>query len=129
MGLLDSVAGAVLGKVMGDKGATAQAATEMLRQHGGLGGLLEKFKHHGLGDLVSSWIGTGQNLPVSAEQIANVIGSSAIAEMATKFGLDSETLSAQIAEHLPSVIDKLTPDGEVNTQSSHLLSTLLGMLK
>lgn len=129
MGLFDSVAGAVLGKVMGDKGAAAQVAAEMFNQNGGITGILDKFKQGGLGDQAASWVGKGENLPVSAEQISSVIGSGAIAEMANKFGLDPETLSAQIAEHLPTVIDKLTPDGEVNEKSSNLLSTVLGMLK
>jgi uncharacterized protein YidB (DUF937 family) len=129
MGLFDSVAGAVLGKMMGDKGGVAQVAMEMLNQQGGLSGVLDKFKEGGLGDLAASWVGKGENLPISAEQISSVIGSGAIAEMASKFGLDPETLSAQIAEHLPTVIDKLTPDGEVNENSGNLLSTVLGMLK
>jgi len=129
MGLFDSVAGAVLGKMMGDKGGVAQVAMEMFNQNGGLSGVLDKFKEGGLGDLAASWVGKGENLPISAEQISSVIGNGAIAEMAAKFGIDPETLSAQIAEHLPTVIDKMTPDGEVNENSGNLLSTVLGMLK
>jgi uncharacterized protein YidB (DUF937 family) len=129
MGLFDSVAGAVLGKMMGDKGGMAQVAMEMFNQNGGLNGILDKFKEGGLGELAASWVGKGENLPISAEQISSVLGNGAIADMAAKFGIEPETLSAQIAEHLPTVIDKMTPDGEVNDNSGNLLSTVLGMLK
>ena len=130
MGLLDSVAGAVLGKVMGgSQGGMAQIALDMFNQNGGLGGVLDKFKAGGLGDAAASWVGTGANLPVSADQISSVLGSGAIAEMAAKFGIDPATLSAQIAEHLPTVVDKLTPNGEVEAESGGLLSSVLGMLK
>ncbi|MES1986933.1 MAG: YidB family protein, partial [Pseudomonadota bacterium] len=88
-----------------------------------------KFKQGGLGELATSWVGTGENLPISAEQISSVLGSGAIAEMAAKFGITPEVLSNQIAQHLPSVIDKMTPNGEVNPDSGSLLSTVLGMLK
>jgi uncharacterized protein YidB (DUF937 family) len=129
MGLFDNVAGAVLGKMMGDKGGMAQIALDMFNQNGGLGGILDKFKEGGLAEQAASWVGKGENMPISAEQLSSVLGSDAIADMAEKFGVSPETLSAQIAEHLPTVIDKMTPDGEVNAGSGNLLSTVLGMLK
>jgi uncharacterized protein YidB (DUF937 family) len=129
MGLLDGIAGQVLGKMMGDKGGMAQIALEMFNQNGGLTGILDKFKEGGLAEQAASWVGKGENMPISAEQISSVLGNSAIAEMATKFGIDPDTLSNKIAEHLPTVVDKLTPDGEVGADSGNLLSTVLGMLK
>lgn len=129
MGLFDSIAGAVLGKVGGEQGGMAQVAMEMFNQNGGLNGILDKFKEGGLGEAAASWVGKGENMSISADQISSVLGNGAIAEMAAKFGINPETLSAQIAEHLPTVIDKLTPDGEVPTEAGNLLSTVLGMLK
>jgi uncharacterized protein YidB (DUF937 family) len=130
MGLFDSLAGAVLGKVMGgEQGGMAQVAMEMFNQNGGLNGVLDKFKQGGLADVAASWVGTGANLPVSADQISSVLGSGAIAEMAAKFGITPEVLSSQIAQHLPGVIDKLTPNGEVTADSGNLLNTVLGILK
>jgi uncharacterized protein YidB (DUF937 family) len=129
MGLLDSVAGAVLGKLGGESGGMAQVAMEMFNNNGGVGGILDKFKEGGLAEQAASWVGKGENLPVSADQISSVLGSGAIADMAAKFGIDPSTLSAQIAEHLPTVVDKLTPNGEVTEGSGGLLSTVLGMLK
>ena len=129
MGLLDGLAGQFLGKMMGDKGGMAQVALEMFNQNGGLSGILDKFKEGGLGEQAASWVGKGENMPISAEQISSILGNGAIAEMAAKFGIDPSTLSAQIAEHLPTVVDKLTPDGEITNDSGNLLSTVLGMLK
>ena len=129
MGLLDSVAGAVLGKFGGDQGGMAQIAMEMFNQHGGISGVLDKFKAGGLGDAAASWVGKGENIPVSADQISSVLGSGAIAEMAEKFGLTPEVLSAKIAQHLPTVVDKMTPNGAVEADSGSLLNTVLGMLK
>ena len=129
MGMFDGLVGSVLGKVMGDKAGMAQVAMEMFNSNGGVSGLMEKFKAGGLGDAAASWIGTGENIAVSPDQISNVLGEGAIADMAAKFGLTPEVLSAQIAEHLPTVVDKLTPNGAVEGESGGLLSSVLGMLK
>ena len=130
MSLLDSIAGAVMGKLGGTEGGMAQIALDMFNQHGGLNGVLEKLKTSGLGDQVASWVGTGENQAVSADQITSALGSSQIAELAAKFGITPDVLSGQLAQHLPDVINKLTPHGEVNAESSGgLLSSVLGMLK
>ena len=129
MGLFDSVAGAVLGKLGGQSGGMAQVAMEMFNQNGGLGGILDKFKQGGLAEQAASWVGKGENLPISAEQISSILGNGAIADMAAKFGIDPATLSAQIAEHLPTVVDKMTPNGAVEADSGNILSTVLGMFK
>jgi uncharacterized protein YidB (DUF937 family) len=130
MSLFDSIAGAVMGKVMGgEQGGMAQVAMEMFNQNGGLNGILDKFKQGGLGDVAASWVGKGENLSISADQISSVLGNGQIAEMAAKFGITPEILSSQIAQHLPSVVDKMTPNGEVGADSGNLLSTVLGMLK
>ena len=131
MGLLDGVAGAVLGKVLGggQGGGMAQIAMDLFNQNGGLAGVLDKFKSGGLAEQAASWVGTGANLPVSADQISSVLGNGAVAEMAAKLGISPEALSAQIAEHLPTVVDKMTPNGAVEADSGGLLGTVLGMLK
>lgn len=129
MGLFDDVAGAVMGKLGGDQGNMGQVAMEMFNQHGGLSGMVDKLKASGLGEQAASWVGKGENLPVSGEQISSALGSGAIAEMAAKFGLSPETLSNQIAQHLPGVVDKMTPNGEVGADSGSLLNSVLGMFK
>ena len=130
MGLLDSIAGAVMGKLGGTEGGMAQIALDMFNQHGGLNGVLEKLKTSGLGDQVASWVGTGENQAVSADQITSALGNSQIAELAAKFGITHDVLSGQLAQHLPDVINKLTPHGEVPIDGdSNLLTSVLGMFK
>ena len=129
MGLLDSIAGAVMGKLSGTEGGMAQIALDMFNQHGGLNGVLDKLKTSGLGDQVASWVGTGENQAVSPDQISSALGSSQIAELAAKFGISPDVLSGQLAQHLPDVINKLTPHGEVPTDSGNMLTSVLGMFK
>lgn len=97
----------------------------------GLGGLVEKFTAGGLGDVVSSWVGKGENKPVSADQISSVLGDGKIAEIAKNAGIDPKTASSKISEILPKVIDKLTPDGKIdpNNKSGFDLNSLAGLFK
>jgi uncharacterized protein YidB (DUF937 family) len=130
MGLLDGIASAVMGKVLGGQsGGMAQVAMDLLNQNGGLSGVLEKFNQGGLAEQAASWVGKGENLPISPEQINAVLGNSQLAEIAGKFGITPEVLSSQLAEHLPGVVDKLTPDGALPTNEGDMLSKVLGMLK
>lgn len=129
MGLFDSLAGSMLGKLGGEKGAIAQVAVDLFNQNGGLPGVLEKFKAAGFNDEVASWVGKGANLPISATQVVQVLGSSTIQTAANKLGINADEISAKIAEYLPQVVDRMTPNGEVGKDSGNLLATLLGMLK
>ncbi len=83
------------------------------QQSGGLGGLVQNFIQKGLGDVVSSWVGTGQNLPISAEQIQHVLGSDQIQQIAAQAGMSPETASASLASLLPGLVDKATPEGKI----------------
>lgn len=129
MGLFDSLAGSMMGKLGGEKGAIAQVAIDLFNQNGGLPGVLEKFKAAGFSDEVASWFGKGSNLPISATQVVQVLGSSSIQTAANKLGINPDEISAKIAEYLPQVVDRMTPNGEVNKDSGNLMATLLGMLK
>src|SRR3954463_5299512 len=129
MGLFDSVAGAVLGKLGGEEGSMAQVAIDLFNQNGGVEGIINKFKENGMAQQAASWVGTGDNLSITPEQVASVLGEGAIADMAAKVGLTPEMISSKIAEHLPNIVDKLTPNGEVSGESGNLLNTVLGMLK
>lgn len=82
-------------------------------ESGGLNGLIQSFKDKGLGDVISSWVGTGQNMPVNSDQITNALGSETIQNLAAKAGVTSTEMSSQLAQNLPGLIDKLTPDGVI----------------
>lgn len=129
MGLFDSLASGMLGKLGGKKGAIAQVAIDLFNQNGGLPGVLEKFKAAGFANEAASWVGKGANLQISAEQIVQVLGSATINTAANKLSIDASEISTKIAEYLPQVVDRMTPNGEVGKDSGNLLATLLGMLK
>jgi uncharacterized protein YidB (DUF937 family) len=96
-------------------------------QPGGLSGLLQQFHDKGLGSLVSSWVSTGQNLPISADQIQHVLGSDQVKELAAKAGIAPDAAGSHLAQLLPFLIDKLTPNGQV-PQNSSMLEEGMGML-
>lgn len=119
MGLLDQLGQAAAG-IMGGEGASAnpllQAALSLLEKDspvGGLDGLIETLRRNGLSGIVNSWIGTGQNLPISSDQMKQGLGSDVIAELATKAGLNPDLVSSQLTTLLPGLIDKLTPEGKI----------------
>lgn len=127
MGLLDQLAGAA-GAGGGEGQGVAGALGSLLEQNGGLSGLIDKFGQQGLGDAAASWVSTGDNQPVSAEQIESVLGGTQLGELAGRFGLDSGTLAQGLSTALPLLVDKLTPDGQV-PQDGDLLAQGAGLLK
>jgi uncharacterized protein YidB (DUF937 family) len=95
---------------------------------GGLTNLVNMFNQKGLGEVVSSWISTGKNLPISAEQIQSVPGSSQVQALAAKAGITSEKASNAIAQILPHLVDKSTPNGQMPSGGG-LLDSLSGLLR
>jgi uncharacterized protein YidB (DUF937 family) len=112
VGLLDDVENkAIRGVAGGTSNPLASQLLQMIEQQpGGLSGWLQHFQEKGLGGLVSSWVGTGQNLPISAGQIEHVLGST------------------QVQQLLPRLVDKLTPNGRVPTGSG-LMEMGMNLLK
>lgn len=93
-----------------------QAAVSAIEQQGGIGALAQRFHEKGLGGVVQSWISTGQNQPVDGQQIQNVLGGGQLDALAERFGIPKETLSNGLAQVLPQVVDKMTPNGQVPQQ-------------
>ncbi|CDW93803.1 MULTISPECIES: YidB family protein [unclassified Thiomonas] len=134
MGLFDSVSGG-LGQMLGGQQAQGAAGDNpmlqvvmgLMNNSGGLSGLLDKFQQGGLGDLVQSWVGTGSNLPISAEQIQQVLGSGALGDIASKLGIQPEQAAGELSQALPDVVDKLTPGGQLPAEGD-LMATAQQML-
>jgi uncharacterized protein YidB (DUF937 family) len=82
---------------------------------GGLGGLLEKLQKGGLGDVANSWVGPGQNKPVSPGQLGPALGNDLIKTLSQRSGIPEDELMKQLSQILPGVVDKLTPQGRVPT--------------
>lgn len=147
MGFLDSVLGSVLGgqQQAGSAGGglgrliglmvsnpqLLQVVTGMLSNdggHGGLGGLIAKFQQAGMGDVVGSWIGHGDNQAVSADQITEVLGSGTLADIAQKMGISPGDAADQLSSILPGLINHLTPQGAAPAGGLGNAGDLMGML-
>jgi uncharacterized protein YidB (DUF937 family) len=137
MGLLDSLGSALGGQQGGATGSgdLIGAVIGMLGHEqagGGLAGLVQKFEQSGLGNIVASWVGSGQNLPISAEQLQNVLGSDVIGQFAQQLGLSPHDAASQLSQVLPQVVDQATPSGELPAEGGlgglGDVSALLGKL-
>jgi uncharacterized protein YidB (DUF937 family) len=131
MGLFDQIAGLFGGGSEATPTSGPLAIVQMLAsQEGGLAGILQQFQSAGLGGVVQSWVGGGENAPISADTVHQVLGSDFVQQLAGKLGIPADQASSLIAEHLPQVVDGLTPNGEVPQHTGNdLLSLGAGLLK
>lgn len=131
MGYLDSAMGAA-----GNNGSQAfQSHARLLQsvlaliadsgQSGGLHGLVERFTEVGLGNVISSWIGTGENVPITPEQVHQALGEGHLQQIAEETALTEHEAAAQLADMLPGLIDKVTPAGHIPRGGVGTVSTLL----
>jgi len=133
MDMMDLLKGAqsVLGNTSGEVNVGNLAGSimgMMSKDSGGIGGLLDQFQNNGLGDIAKSWVSTGQNLPISPEQLTKVFGEHKLGAMAQESGMDLAKFLPLLTAALPMIVDKLTPDGEVNDKSHGLLEQGMGLL-
>ncbi len=118
MGLMDQLGQAVGGMMGGQntQNPLLQAVASLLGQNsgvGGLEGLVQAFQKNGLGEIVNSWISTGKNLPISADQVKQGLGGDLLSQIAGKAGLSPDAASSQLSSLLPDLVDKLTPNGNI----------------
>ena len=130
MCLLDSVVGALSGSQSAGSNPLLNIVMQLINnpQSGGLGGLVQSFEQGGLGDVVKSWVSTGQNLPISAEQIKAVLGGGQLQDIAAQLGVSTEQASGSLADLLPQVVDKMTPNGQL-PEGGDLLAQGMDLLK
>ena len=121
MGLLDSILGAASGKnaQSGEANPLIAVLGGLLAQSGGLQGLASKFAQSGQGNAFQSWVGMGENQPVSSNQIQQALGSDQVRALAARMGVDPTLASNFLAEYLPKIVDKLTPAGKVDPAADH----------
>lgn len=147
MGLLDSVIGALAGQqqqggeALGGLGGNAQllqVVLSMLAGSGsgsgggasaGLGGLVEQFQRGGMGDIIGSWISSGQNLPISADQLGGVLGPDVLSQIAQQLGVSQGQAAEQMSQVLPQVVDQLTPEGRVPEGGLGSMAEILGRFR
>jgi uncharacterized protein YidB (DUF937 family) len=132
MSLIDSLLGAMSGAPGNGQSASPnpllQIALSMLANNGsgsaigsanpglgglgGLGGLINAFQRNGMGDHMQSWIGTGQNMPISPDQLQQVLGQDTLGQISQQLGLSPQASASGLSELLPQLIDRLTPHGQ-----------------
>ena len=150
MGLLDGLIGNVLGSmlsgnqtenphdsVLGGHAGRNQAqggnlllqvVLSLLQQNGGLEGVLGRLRQGGLGQQADSWVGTGQNMNISPDQLQQVFGSSTISDLASQLGIPEDQAGSTMAQLLPEVINRLTPQGQVPENGDEEIAQGLSML-
>jgi len=147
MGLLDSMLGSVLGGGGNQNQNSGQAALinavlQMIANRGGSGGslgagqggglgglgaLIGALSQGGLGNAANSWVSTGQNLPISAEQLQSALGGGGmLGQLAQQAGMSTGDAATGLSQILPDLVDKLTPNGQLPQQDS--LENMLGSL-
>ncbi len=99
----------LMGLLMGGQGRTAGAQA----QDNPLGGLVEQFQQAGLGDVLGSWIGTGQNREVSPDQLGQVFGQDRLSELGAQLGMGGKDFAGELSQILPGLIDQMTPQGQL----------------
>jgi uncharacterized protein YidB (DUF937 family) len=148
MGLLDAVLGAVTNNsqdggglqdiigMVSNNPQLLEVATRLLGNDGSVGGLeslVDKFQQAGLGEVIGSWIGSGQNQAISGEQLSNVLGNDSLTGLANSLGVNSGDLAGQLSNILPGLVDKLTPAGQAPAgglgNAGDLTSVLGALLK
>jgi uncharacterized protein YidB (DUF937 family) len=134
MSIFDTFTSA-LGTTEVTAGRFAAVALEFLQEpsHGGLAGLLDGFRDHGLDDAVRSWLGTGRNLPIGRHDIERVLGAASLERIAGRAGVPVNVAANELASVLPQLVDLLTPggalpEGRVLEQAFDQLRSKIGMI-
>jgi uncharacterized protein YidB (DUF937 family) len=80
---------------------------------GGLSAIVAKLEQAGFGDQVKSWLGNGQNLPISADQLRAVLGNATVRQLAARYNIPVDHLSQILAQELPKAVDQASPGGRL----------------
>ena len=121
---MSDIFGSILGSALrglegkGSAGALPDILSQVLGKTdlGSVGGLLQQLQQSGLGPQVASWLGNGQNLPVSVDQLKGALSEEHLRQLATQFGLPVDELLGQLSQHLPGAIDHMSPNGSLEEQ-------------
>ncbi|GAA3068197.1 YidB family protein [Pseudonocardia yunnanensis] len=133
--MTEGLSGMLSGLLGGKGGALIKSALQMFQEgaakQGGLAGLLDQFMNAGLGEKADSWVGTGKNEAISGDEVEQALGSDKVDELAQKAGVFHDEAKEGMAEALPKVVDKVTPQGELPDTGSlqEMLAKLLSGTK
>jgi len=103
-------------------------AMQWVQRNGGVGGLLDRFKQQGYGQQAASWVSTGENEPLSAEAVNEVMGGDELSQLSQQLGVPTDQVAGGLAELLPQLVNQLTPAGEVTPDADATLTSSLSAL-
>lgn len=109
MGLFDSLKGALESEALPGMINTVLAQT----QYHDLPGLVAALEKGGLGPQVQSWLGNGQNMPITADQLQAVLGNTEVQNFARQMGLPIDEVLKLMAQYLPEIVNKASPNGVI----------------
>lgn len=142
MSMINQILGAAIGSAMGGRNSPNAALVNMVLGmlgggqqapsglQGGLGALVQQFAQAGLGDVANSWVGTGQNMSITPQQLQQAFGQQQVQHMAQNSGMGQDDMLQSLSQLLPGLVDHLTPQGRVPQQDSlqGAIGALLGQL-
>jgi uncharacterized protein YidB (DUF937 family) len=133
MGMLDGLLGSLMGGMTGDGTGGKQSplvlmALQLLQQNGGLQGVLAKFQQAGYGAQADSWVSKGQNQPINADVLSQVLGHGQLGKIAQQFDMSHGDAAGGLASLLPQMIDKMTPQGQVPDDHNDMVAQALALL-
>jgi uncharacterized protein YidB (DUF937 family) len=114
MGVLDDVT-AKLGGKQGQDGGLA-SLQKLFSSNGGLQGMTSKLTSNGLGKQVQSWVGTGQNQPVTGREMQQAMDPGQVHAVANQAGISDEECSEHLAKAMPEMVNQATPKGQIPQQ-------------
>jgi len=135
MGMLDGMLGNLLGGAFGGSGTSAQQnpllqmALQLLQRNGGVGGLVDKFRQAGYAQQADSWVAVGENQPIEADALQQVLGSGDLGDIAAKLGVSTGAAAGGLASILPQLIDRMTPQGQIPDGQNDPVAQALAMLR
>ena len=121
---MSDIFGSILGSALrglagqGGTGALSDILSQVVGKTdlGSIGGLLQQLQRSGLGAQVASWLGNGENLPISVDQLKSALGDQHLRQLATQLGLPVDQLLSQLSQHLPGAVDHMSPNGTLAEQ-------------
>ena len=142
MGLLDGLLGEVMNGIQGRMPGTQQdnagsalggsaimmLVLQLLQQNGGIGGLLSRMQQAGYGGQAQSWVGTGQNQPIPPDAMSQIFGGQ-LGQIAQQLGMSHDEAASSVAQALPDVVDRMTPQGSVPPGDNDIVAQALAMLQ
>jgi len=135
MGLLDGLLGSMMGSTSGGQQSAQggsqlmQIALQLLQQNGGIQGILARMQQAGHGEQAQSWIGTGQNLPISPDALSRIFGQGQLGQIAQQLGMSHQEAANGLSQVLPGVVDEMTPQGQIPDNHSDIVAQALALLQ